>query len=147
MPKHDEGNLTQARLDSSSADDICYDHFSTGPLASSAMAFHTLGTSTPLATVLSYLSTNAPTLADTKKSLIVLAGRGRRHGTLAPEIEAAASGEIAGILSTSGVSPSTGAEMRKTMGDIVTAIVIGVPREASYLVVQAAMAKKQPMGV
>jgi hypothetical protein len=141
MTKHE--GFTVARMESATADDLCYAYFSSSP-ASPSMAFHSLPTTTPLTTLLthagSYLPAPSPnTSSPACRNLIVLTGRGRRSGLIASD-----DNEVAGVLSSNGMSPTTGAEMRKTVGDVATSVIVGAAGmreegkwETSYLVVQS----------
>lgn len=138
------GNQAASKLN----DDLAWAYFSslpistdhpTGSVSSShgfstsvpRVAFETCTTSTPLASVISRASSLASSKSST--SLIVVAGRGRRSS---PAPAALVDNEIVSILAVAGQQPSTGAEMRKTMGDVATAVVVAGPA-ASFLVVQA----------
>ena len=132
--------VLESNLDSSAADNLAWTHFSspstTAPLTASRMTFHTLHAAKPLAAVVQQAqqlaSSSSSSTTTANKALIVITGRGRRFADRFP----CHSEEVTSILASQGHNPSTGAEMRKTLGDVVTSVVVAGP-SASLLVVQA----------
>ena len=67
------------------------------------------------------------------RSMLIVAGRGRKGAVVNHEHE------IATILAEKGRDPSVGAELRKTVGDVGTAMMLGggSPAAASFLVLES----------
>jgi len=65
--------------------------------------------------------------------MMIVMGRGRRGATINH------GQELAKILSDKGHNPGVGAELRKTVGDAATAMILGggLPSTASFLVLEA----------
>jgi hypothetical protein len=65
--------------------------------------------------------------------MLIVAGRGRKGAVVNHE------NEIATILAEKGRDPSVGAELRKTVGDVGTAMMLGggSPAAASFLVLES----------
>lgn len=93
------------------------------------MTFQTLYAARPLAAVVQHAQQilTSPR-AFGSKSLTVITGRGRAQTDHADEITS--------LLASQGYNPGTGAEMRKTLGDAATGMVVAGPG-ASFLVIQA----------
>lgn len=70
------------------------------------------------------------------RKMMVIMGRGRRGAAINHNAEATK------ILTEKSLNPSVGAELRKTVGDAATALMLGggYPSLASYLVLEAAKA-------
>lgn len=104
------------------------------------MNFTTLTTSSPIADIVAKAQELAPTMLSSSaldRSLIVVSGRGR----LLADAHAS-DREMTSFLAAQAVQPSTGAEMRKTLGDIACAVAVrGVP--ASFLIVQASTVRSR----
>jgi hypothetical protein len=114
--------------DSSKADDLAWTHFSNAPGTKARMEFALVSAAKPLSAIVQRAQQAASPTSN--RSLVVVTGRGRRQEQ-GPHAD-----EVAAILASQGHNPSTGAEMRKTLGDVATAVVVVGP-SASFLVVQA----------
>lgn len=68
------------------------------------------------------------------RSMLIVAGRGRRGSTISHDKD------VTRLLADKGRDPSVGAELRKTVGDVGTAMMLGggLPAAASFLVLEAA---------
>ena len=121
--------------DSIKADDLAWAHFSNAArsLSGNRMEFTLVSAAKPLSAIVQRAQQAASPTSN--RSLVVVAGRGRRGGGANGEASEHAE-EVAAILASQGHNPSTGAEMRKTLGDVATAVVVAGP-SASFLVVQA----------
>jgi hypothetical protein len=125
--------------ESSAADEQAWDHYTladsdrSNPLreALSRITFTTISTTQPLQTLVdNAVSTIERTARTSWRPLLVLAGRGRVDGA-----DSAHGQELAKLLTTHGQLPDVGAEIRKTLGDVATAL--AVSSSASVMVVQA----------
>lgn len=99
------------------------------------ISFNTIATTQPLQTMIDQASDVVErTNIGSWRPLLVLTGRGRRDS--ANDVGR----ELTRILSLQGYSPAVGAEIRKTTGDIATALVVSGTKaaSASFLVVQSA---------
>jgi hypothetical protein len=134
---------TAHRLASETADDLAWAYFtspSTFPPRSAAVeaalhriSFFTQKTNTPLAHAYTAAEQSVNTRARQWRPLLIVAGRGRRGATINLSEEASK------WLSERSLNPSIGAELRKTVGDVATALILGggQPSSASFLVVEA----------
>lgn len=129
---------------SSSNDDLTWAYFAEG--GSPAMTveqrraierihFSTINTNQPLQTVIERATDAVERTANGSwRPLVIITGRSRREG--APDL----SPELTRMLSLQSYSPAVGAEIRKTTGDVATALVTSGTKAAtaSFLVVQSA---------
>ncbi|WVR08918.1 hypothetical protein IAU60_005977 [Kwoniella sp. DSM 27419] len=137
---------TQARLASDTADNIAWTYYtasSTTPpraqstdAALSRVSFWSTKSNTPLSYIFtcaaSAMASTSATAASWRPMLIVT-GRGRRGAAINH------STELNKILADKGLNPSIGAELRKTVGDAATGLILGggAPGTASFLVMEA----------
>ncbi|WWD06921.1 hypothetical protein V865_005018 [Kwoniella europaea PYCC6329] len=140
---------TQARLASDTADNIAWTYYSspsaTGRSSSiddalRRISFFSTQSATPLSfafrcatsTIQSSTSSSSGAVGYWRPMLIVT-GRGRRSSPINH------SQELNKILADKGLNPSIGAELRKTLGDPATSLILGggLPGTASFLVMEA----------
>nr|XP_019049777.1 potassium:hydrogen antiporter [Kwoniella bestiolae CBS 10118]OCF28707.1 potassium:hydrogen antiporter [Kwoniella bestiolae CBS 10118] len=136
---------TQARLASDTADNIAWTYYAspsaTGRSSSidnalSRISFFSTKSATPLsfafrcATSTIQSSTNG---GGYWRPMLIVTGRGRRSSPINH------SQELNKILADKGLNPSIGAELRKTVGDPATSLILGggLPGTASFLVMEA----------
>lgn len=133
------GTDTEQGRESNKADDLAWGHFSSSSTSSSSgaaahgrMVFHLVSAAKPLSAIVqrAHQATSSTSPTTGNRSLVVVTGRGRGSG------QGEHAEEVASILASQGHNPGTGAEMRKTLGDVATAVVVAGP-SASFLVVQA----------
>ncbi|WVF65388.1 hypothetical protein IAT40_000115 [Kwoniella sp. CBS 6097] len=137
---------TQARLASDTADNIAWTYYtasSTTParLASidsalSRISFWSTKSTSPLSYAFTCASTamsSTSASAASWRPMLIVTGRGRRAAAINH------SAELNKILADKGLNPSIGAELRKTVGDAATGLILGggAPGTASYLVMEA----------
>ncbi|ORX39289.1 putative potassium:hydrogen antiporter [Kockovaella imperatae] len=136
---------SSARLASETADDVAWAYY-TAPLPASARsasltealsrtAFWTQTTSSPLSYALSTAESSARAMASDSlwRPMMIITGRGRRGAKINHSVELNKS------LVEKGQNPSVGAELRKTVGDSATAMILGggQPAQASLLILEA----------
>ncbi|OCF35724.1 potassium:hydrogen antiporter [Kwoniella heveanensis BCC8398] len=137
---------TQARLASDTADNIAWTYYtasSTTPArpasidsALSRISFWSTKSTSPLSYAFTCASTAMSSTSATAASwrpMLIVTGRGRRAAAINH------SAELNKILADKGLNPSIGAELRKTVGDAATGLILGggAPGKASYLVMEA----------
>ncbi|WVQ93063.1 hypothetical protein IAU59_000127 [Kwoniella sp. CBS 9459] len=137
---------TQARLASDTADNIAWTYYtasSTTPArpasidsALSRISFWSTKSTSPLSYAFTCASTAMSSTSATASSwrpMLIVTGRGRRAAAINH------SAELNKILADKGLNPSIGAELRKTVGDAATGLILGggAPGTASYLVMEA----------
>jgi hypothetical protein len=146
MSKTDNQVLGRFQFDS--ADDIAWTHFTSPnvspPRSSSTVAalhritFGTTKSASPLTQAHHYaeaacqsMNGSAQTLG--QRSMLIVTGRGRKGAVMNHE------NEIASLLANKGRDPSVGAELRKTVGDVGAAMMLGggLPAAASFLVLES----------
>jgi hypothetical protein len=124
---------------SDTADDLAWAFYTSeqshSPSTTAALGrvqFLTTRTARPLAYITQQASASIST-AHSWRPLLVVVGRGRRSAV------GAHGDELAQILSDKGQNPSQGAEIRKTVGDVATALVVdgGKAANASFLILQS----------
>lgn len=104
------------------------------------IAFATTRSASPLTQAYHYAeaacqSMNGPSgPAQVWRSMLIVTGRGRRGSTISHEKQ------VTRLLAEKGRDPNVAAELRKTVGDIGTAMMLGggLPASASFLVMEAA---------
>lgn len=130
----------QSRVVSDTADNIAWTYYTSVQGASSdgalsRIVFSSRETATPLGTAAEYAESalNAASGELMWRPLLVVTGRGRRAAAHNHDAE------IAQHLAERGHNPTVGAELRKTVGDPATALILagGVTGQASYLVFEA----------
>ena len=138
---------TEHRLASETADDLAWGYYQAEAesarsrsldAAIGRMVFKQMSTARPLSEAFAQADAEARSNehghAAQWRSLLVVLGRGRRGAAMKHSDEAAR------FLTERSVSPSIGAELRKTVGDVAAALILGggAPSSASYLVLEAA---------
>lgn len=103
------------------------------------IAFATTRSTSPLTQSHNYAqaaceSMNESEPAQVWRSMLIVTGRGRRGSTISHDKDATK------LLAGKGRDPNIGAELRKTVGDVGTAMMLGggLPASASFLVLEAA---------
>lgn len=103
------------------------------------VTFHSLKSSTPLTSTLNNAEVTAATTSGHHmwRPLLIVTGRGRRAGAMNHE------NELNRLLSDKGRDPSVGAELRKTVGDVATSLILGGGKGsgASFLVLESGAGK------
>ncbi|WWD21177.1 hypothetical protein CI109_105661 [Kwoniella shandongensis] len=140
---------TQAHLASDTADNIAWTYYtasSTTPprpasidSALSRIAFWSTQSSSPLHyafTCASSAITSTSASAKSWRPMLIVTGRGRRGAAMNHNAE------LNRMLADKALNPSIGAELRKTVGDPATAMILGggAPGTASFLVMEAGKA-------
>jgi hypothetical protein len=114
-------------------------HSSQASTALSRIAFHSLKSSTPLTSTLNNAEVTASTTSGHHlwRPLLIVTGRGRRAGAMNHEPE------LNRLLSDKGRDPTVGAELRKTVGDVATSLILGGGKGsgASFLVLESGAGK------
>lgn len=130
----------QSRTVSGTADNIAWEYYTTtdGAIADDALPrinFVERSSSHPLREAVRTAETDLAMSKDQPmwRPLLVVVGRGRRRAMLSHERE------LSEILAERGQNPTVGAELRKTVGDPATALILasGKTNQASYLVCEA----------
>ncbi|WWC63854.1 uncharacterized protein I303_106459 [Kwoniella dejecticola CBS 10117] len=141
---------TQAKLASDTADNIAWTYYTSSNTSSrltaiesalSRISFFSTKSATPLgyayrcATSAIEHTTNASGASNgnTWRPMLIVTGRGRRSASINH------STELNKILVEKALNPSIGAELRKTLGDPSTSLILsgGLPATASFLVMEA----------
>lgn len=134
---------TAHRLASETADDVAWEYYTTSSTspsrhpgieaALSRIMFFTQKSNTPLAHAYATAESASSGRGKQWRSLLIVTGRGRRGAAFSH------SEEITKWLSERSLNPSIGAELRKTVGDIATGLILGggQPSSASFLVLEA----------
>lgn len=141
------GGQTSSAASSSTADDICWSYFTATSssinrgtaldLALRRVSFWSQKTSTPLASAQAAADAaiaNAAQQGRQWRPSMVVTGRGRKGAAVRHDAE------LTRLLTQSGQNPNVGAELRKTVGDSATGLMLGgqgAVRGASFLVVEA----------
>ncbi|RSH86649.1 K(+)/H(+) antiporter [Apiotrichum porosum] len=130
----------QSRVVSETADNIAWTYYtSTGGASSDTALRRIVFTSEDTATPLQFAAQKAEAILQASRGgrmwrpLLVVAGRGRRRAAYNHE------NELSTILANRGQNPIVGAELRKTVGDPATALILagGQAGQASFLVFEA----------
>ena len=134
---------TVNRIASETADDVAWNHYTSATSHRPTGFEHALqrinfATSTspfPLAhaSIQAENSMASSTHGPQWRSMMIVIGRGRRGGAINH------GQELAKILADRGHNPNVGAELRRTVGDVTTAFILGggQPASASFLVLEA----------
>ncbi|WRT69239.1 uncharacterized protein IL334_006223 [Kwoniella shivajii] len=137
---------TQARLASDTADNIAWTYYNTTSIPSRSksiddaltrISFYSTKSSTPLSYSFTCASSAIQSTTSSSTSswrpMLIVTGRGRRGAAINH------SQELNKLLADKGLNPSIGAELRKTVGDPATALILGggAPGTASFLVMEA----------
>ena len=136
---------TANRLASETADDIAWSFYAASvsstrrpgsvDQALRRIAFWTSKSDKPLAHALDHAESSMSSTDRGRlwRPMMIVTGRGRRGASIKHEQE------LAKILAEKGQNPGTGAELRKTVGDAATALILsgGLSSTASFLVLEA----------
>ncbi|WVQ73663.1 hypothetical protein IAR50_003243 [Cryptococcus sp. DSM 104548] len=137
---------TQARLQSETADSIAWNYYTSSTVspprpafvetALGRISFHSTTSHQPLTYAFTCgESAIRATSAGSKtwRPMLIVSGRGRRGAAINHETE------LTRVLAAKGLSPSIGAELRKTVGDAAAGMILGggALGTASYLVMEA----------
>jgi len=142
-----QNKVNPGRFNFDSADDIAWAHYTSlnvSPPRSAAtsaalhrITFGTTKSASPLTQAHHYAEAACQSMnanpTQVWRSMLIVAGRGRKGAVVNHE------NEIATILAEKGRDPSVGAELRKTVGDVGTAMMLGggSPAGASFLVLES----------
>nr|XP_019009996.1 potassium:hydrogen antiporter [Kwoniella pini CBS 10737]OCF48777.1 potassium:hydrogen antiporter [Kwoniella pini CBS 10737] len=134
---------TQARLASDTADNIAWTYYTSSKSSRSQMIENALSRisffSTQSTTPLGFAYRCATSAIESNgtgtywRPMLIVTGRGRRSASINH------SQELNKILADKALNPSIGAELRKTLGDSSTSLILngGLPATASFLVMEA----------
>lgn len=134
---------TAHRIASETADDLAWAYYTAPAVvpprptsldsALTRVSFYAQSSSTPLAQAFSSAESSARGRGRQWRPLLIVVGRGRRGSPVNVGEEATR------WLSERSLNPSIGAELRKTVGDTATALILGggAPSSASFLILEA----------